>query len=57
MRRIIKGSFGYGRRCKELSGKVKGNRSILKPIQACKKIFPSLGGICVTMGGLNCNQL
>ena len=57
MRRIIKGRFGYGRRRKELSGKVKGNRSILKPIQVRKKFFPALGGISVTTGGLNCNQL
>ena len=57
MRRIVKGSFGYGRRRKELLGKVKRNCTILQPIQAREKIFSSLGGIRVAMGRLNCNQL
>ena len=57
MRRIVKGSLWYGRRSKEFSSKVKRNRSILKPIQVCKKIFPPLGGIIVATSGLYGDQL
>ena len=57
MRRIVKGSFGYGRRRKEFLGKVKRDCPILQPIQAREKFFPSLSSFRITTGGLNCDQL